>query len=96
MSNWIEYSRMAAEEALQQVECPACGDAWYLDLEPDTGRPYTCFCCGNGTHKWRAYQVEEYYLQREADERTDNALNLIEQEPYEDPAALESWLTRVA
>lgn len=29
------------------VECPRCHGDWHRDLEPETGRPYSCYRCGN-------------------------------------------------
>lgn len=29
-------------------DCPRCGGQWHADLDED-GRPYTCYCCCNGT-----------------------------------------------
>jgi hypothetical protein len=29
--------------------CPACLNRWHEDIEEDTGKPYTCSTCYNGT-----------------------------------------------
>jgi hypothetical protein len=33
-----------------EVDCPRCGGHWYNDLD-ETGTPYTCYHCCNGTLK---------------------------------------------
>ena len=33
-----------------EIDCPRCGGAWYTDLD-ESGTPYTCYHCCNGTHK---------------------------------------------
>jgi hypothetical protein len=33
-----------------EIDCPSCGGYWYEDLD-ETGTPYTCFLCCNGTEK---------------------------------------------
>ena len=33
-----------------EIDCPRCGGAWYNDLD-ETGTPYTCYHCCNGTLK---------------------------------------------
>jgi hypothetical protein len=33
-----------------EIDCPRCGGAWYADLD-ESGTPYTCYHCCNGTHK---------------------------------------------
>jgi hypothetical protein len=30
-----------------RITCPRCCGLWYMDLEPESGLPYTCFRCGN-------------------------------------------------
>lgn len=59
MADWAEYVAFAAQDALAKVPCPRCDGYWFTDVEPDTGFPYTCFCCGNDSIVWRKYEVEE-------------------------------------
>ena len=33
-----------------EIDCPSCGGNWYTDLD-ESGVPYTCFHCCNGTLK---------------------------------------------
>jgi hypothetical protein len=55
---WDEYVADAERHANEVVDCPRCGGAWYLDIEPDSGVPYTCFYCGNGEMPVYRWQVE--------------------------------------
>ncbi len=55
-----EYDQVAQTEANEVVDCPSCGGDWYMDIEPDTGVPYTCFACCNGSLVWRKHQAEAY------------------------------------
>jgi hypothetical protein len=34
----------------KEIDCPSCGGGWFMDLDEE-GKPYTCFCCCNGTIK---------------------------------------------
>ena len=54
-----EWDRVAEAEANEIVDCPSCGGGWYMDIEPDTGCPYTCFYCGNGSIILRKYEVQD-------------------------------------
>lgn len=58
LSCWDEYVVDTERHANEIVECPACGDVWYRDLDED-GNAYTCFYCCNGTIRIRRWQVEE-------------------------------------
>jgi len=33
---------------MSSKDCPSCGGYWYNDLD-ETGRPYTCYRCCNGS-----------------------------------------------
>ena len=37
-------------EERTEIDCPRCGGGWYMDLD-ESGRPYTCYHCCNGTVK---------------------------------------------
>ena len=60
MANWAEYVAFAAQDALVKVPCPRCDGYWFQDIEPESGFPYTCFCCGNDSISFRKYEAEEY------------------------------------
>jgi hypothetical protein len=34
----------------KEIDCPRCGGYWYEDLD-ESGTPYTCYHCCNGTQK---------------------------------------------
>jgi len=40
-----------------EIDCPRCGGDWYNDLD-ETGTPYTCFHCCNGTLKFYEDELE--------------------------------------
>lgn len=47
-------NKEAACEHLKEMAtniCPSCHGFWYEDIEEETGRPYTCYTCCNGTIK---------------------------------------------
>lgn len=46
---------------LKEVDCPRCGGGWYMDLD-ESGTPYTCYHCCNGTLK--CYDDDLVYLLR--------------------------------
>jgi hypothetical protein len=41
---------------MKEIDCPSCGGYWFNDLD-ETGVPYTCYYCCNGTLK--CYEEEE-------------------------------------
>jgi hypothetical protein len=40
-----------------EIDCPRCGGGWYMDLD-ESGRPYTCYHCCNGTLKCYEDEIE--------------------------------------
>ena len=42
----------------KEVDCPRCGGHWYDDLD-ESGTPYTCYHCCNGTLKSYEPDVNE-------------------------------------
>ena len=38
-----------------EIDCPSCGGNWYTDLD-ESGTPYTCFHCCNGSLKCYDYE----------------------------------------
>jgi len=47
-------------EDKKEIDCPRCGGYWYNDLD-ESGVPYTCFHCCNGTVP--CYEGEEEHEQ---------------------------------
>ena len=35
-------------ETKKEIDCPSCAGNWFTDLD-ESGIPYTCFHCCNGT-----------------------------------------------
>lgn len=33
---------------MKEIDCPSCGGYWFSDTD-ETGTPYTCYKCCNGT-----------------------------------------------
>lgn len=47
--------------------CPACGGYWYENIEEDTGNPYTCYTCRNGTITNFETEEEDYGTRTKAE-----------------------------
>jgi len=41
------------------IDCPACCSVWYSDLD-ESGVPYSCYVCCNGTRRITAEDVAAY------------------------------------
>lgn len=52
------------------MDCPRCGGLWYEDLD-ESGNPYTCFFCCNGTREIKQEDINEY--DRSSDDPVSNS-----------------------
>lgn len=69
------------------IDCPRCHGDWYMDIEPETGNPYTCFTCGNtGRVKDIEMHINDQYL--EYSEMMANECPLSPEE-----LELDAWMT---
>ena len=64
------------------IDCPSCGGYWYMDIEPETGNPYTCFACGNsGVIKVPAeMHINDIYAEYAEIQNEQNAMEAFERE----------------
>ena len=44
----IQDSATVVHKARKEIDCPSCAGNWFTDLD-ESGIPYTCFHCCNGT-----------------------------------------------
>jgi len=71
---------------MAHVSCPACGDAWHMDLD-ESGMPYTCYACCNGSIAWDEESVRAYLAEYSGDEREAGFVGPLIPAPAPAPAA---------